>query len=58
MVDKTAKYPKIDWEAKDLPAAFKAFKGHCEIMFGGPLKGNSEEEKCNYLIIWSGEKRT
>lgn len=56
MDDKTVKYPKIDWEAKDLPAAFKAFKGHCEFMFGGPLKGKSEEEKCNYLMIWSGEK--
>ena len=38
MNDKTVKYQKIDWEAKDLPAAFKAFKGHCEFMFGGPLK--------------------
>ena len=56
MDDKSVKYPKIDWEAKDLPAAFKAFKGHCEFMFRGPLKGKSEEEKCNYLMIWSGEK--
>ena len=55
MDDKTVKYPKIDWEATDSPAAFQAFKGHCEFMFGGPLKGKSEEEKCNNLMIWSGK---
>lgn len=25
-------------------------------MFNGPLKEKSEEEKCNYLMIWVGEK--
>ena len=25
-------------------------------MFQGPLKENSEEEKCAYLMIWVGEK--
>lgn len=25
-------------------------------MFNGPLKEKSEEVKCNYLMIWVGEK--
>ena len=48
--------PKMDWSAEDLPTAFKAFKSHCEFMFGGPLKKKDEEEKCNYLMLWVGEK--
>ena len=46
----------MDWDAKDLALAFKAFKEHCNFMFGGPLKAKSEEEKCNYLMLWTGEK--
>ena len=48
--------PKMDWTSKDLPTAWKAFRHHCEFTFGGPLKGKSEEEKCNYLMIWVGRK--
>lgn len=44
------------WESQDLPSAFKSFKAHCEFMFGGPLKGKSEEQQCNYLMLWVGEK--
>ncbi|XP_045182664.2 uncharacterized protein K02A2.6-like [Mercenaria mercenaria] len=47
--------PKMNWETKDLPSAFKAFKTHAEFMFGGPLKKKSEAEKCNYLMLWSGD---
>ena len=25
-------------------------------MFGGQLKSKSEEEKCNYVMLWAGEK--
>ena len=25
-------------------------------MFGCPLKSKSEEEKCNYVMLWAGEK--
>ena len=25
-------------------------------MFGGPLNSKSEEEKCNYVMLWAGEK--
>ena len=48
--------PKMDWTSGDLPTTWKAFKQHCEFTFGGPLKRKSEEEKCNYLMIWIGDK--
>ena len=48
--------PKMDWTSKDLPTVWKAFRHHCEFTFGGPLKRKSEEEKCNYLMIWVGHK--
>ena len=48
--------PKMDWTSGDLPTAWKAFKQHCEFTFGGSLKRKSEEEKCNYLMIWIGDK--
>ena len=44
------------WESADLPGVFKSFKAHCEFMFGGPLEGKNEEQQCNYLILWVGEK--
>ena len=25
-------------------------------MFGGPLKAKSEEEKCNYQMLWASAK--
>ena len=46
--------PKMDWSSSDLP--WKAFKQHCEFFFGGPLKQKSEEVKCNYLMLWVGDK--
>ena len=48
--------PRMDWSSGDLPAAWKSFQQHCEFAFGGPLKGKSEEQRCNYLMIWVGEK--
>ena len=48
--------PRMDWEARDLPNAFKKFKEHCDFMFGGPLEKKTEEAKCNYLMLWVGEK--
>jgi hypothetical protein len=47
--------PKMNWSSGDLPAAWKSFQQHCEFAFGGPLKGKSEEQRCNYLMIWVGE---
>ena len=48
--------PKMDWSSGDLPSGWKAFKQHCEFNFGGPLKQKSEEVKCNYLMLWVGDK--
>jgi hypothetical protein len=39
-----------------LPAAWKLFQQHCEFAFGGALEGKSEEQRCNYLMIWVGEE--
>lgn len=55
-MEREATYPKMDWSAGDLPTAFKNFKAHCEFMFGGPLKSKEEEDKCNYLMLWVGDK--
>ena len=51
-----ANTPKMDWLSGDLPGAWCLFKQHCQFMFGGPLKGKSEDQLCNYLMIWVGEK--
>lgn len=45
----------MDWDSKDLPSAFKAFKTHAQFMFGGPLKAKEEPEKCNYLMLLTGD---
>ena len=52
----SANTPKMDWNSRDLPTAWRSFRRHLEFMFGGPLKSKSEEQKCNYLMIWVGEK--
>ncbi|KAK3101540.1 hypothetical protein FSP39_004320 [Pinctada imbricata] len=52
----TGSTPQLNWEAGDLPKAWKSFRTHVEFMFNGPLKSKSEEEKCNYLMIWVGDK--
>lgn len=46
----------MDWTSRDFLTVWKAFRQHCEFMFGGPLNQKSEEEKRNYLMIWIGEK--
>ena len=56
MDEHNSKYPRMDWDAKYLPLEFKSFKEHCNFMFGGPLKSKSEEEKCNHVMLWAGEK--
>ena len=48
--------PKMNWSSGDLPSAWKASKQHREFTFGGPLKQESEEVKCNYLMLWVGDK--
>ena len=51
MDEHNSKYPRMDWDAKDLPLAFKSFKEHCNFMLGGPLKSKSEEENAN-MSCW------
>ena len=48
--------PGMDWSSRDLPNEWKSFRRHVEFMFGGPLSSKTEEQKCNYLMIWVGEK--
>lgn len=55
-MERDVTHPKMDWSSGDLPTAFKNFKSHCEFMFGGPLKSKTEEEWCNYIMLWVGEK--
>jgi len=46
--------PTMDWGATDPIQAMKQFKALCTLMFKGPLKEKSEQEKVAYLQIWSG----
>jgi len=48
--------PTMDWGATDPIQAMKQFKALCTLMFKGPLKEKSEQEKVAYLQIWSGQK--
>uniref|UniRef100_H2ZT64 Retrotransposon gag domain-containing protein n=1 Tax=Latimeria chalumnae TaxID=7897 RepID=H2ZT64_LATCH len=48
--------PRMDWESNNLPDAWKKFKQLVELMFSGPLRSKSEEEKCSYLLLWIGEQ--
>ncbi|XP_048583273.1 uncharacterized protein LOC125562956 [Nematostella vectensis] len=36
-------------------SCIKKFKAKCELIFDGPLKSKSEEEKVKYLLLWSGD---
>ena len=46
----------MDLESKDLNTSFRRFKEHAEFIFKGPLSGKSEEVRCNYLMLWVGDK--
>lgn len=48
--------PRFDWEDTNLPEQWERFKRHIELIFKGPLKEKSEEEKVAYLLLWIGEK--
>lgn len=48
--------PKMDWKhGPDLFTRFKRFRQKCELLFEGPLKSRDEEQKCKYLLLWSGD---
>ena len=46
----------LRWVGDNLRENWRRFKQHAELMFSDPLKSHSEAEKCNYLLIWSGQK--
>ena len=48
--------PVMNWEATNLPEAWKNFHQHVDLIFRGPLKAKTEEEKVSYLLLWVGEK--
>ena len=48
--------PTLDWESANLPESWRRFKQHVKLMFTGPLKAVSEEDKCSYLLLWVGDK--
>lgn len=48
--------PKMDWDSSNLPDAWWRFKQHAELMFTGPLKTKTEEEKCSFLLLWIRDK--
>ena len=49
--------PKMDWSSGvDLPSAWKAFKQHCEFTLAVLSSKKDEEVKCNYLMLWVGDK--
>ena len=51
-----AQIPTLDWDSTNLPEAWGRFRQHVELMFEGPLAGKTEEIKCKYLLLWSGER--
>lgn len=49
---------KTALESQGLHSASNPFRALYELMFCGPLKGNSMKQPCNsmYLMLWIGEK--
>ena len=48
--------PVMQWDGDNPKEHWRRFKQHVELMFTGPLKSRSEQEKCSYLLIWVGQK--
>lgn len=46
----------MDWESSHRPDAWRRFQQHVRLVFTGPLKAKSEEEKCSFLLLWIGDK--
>lgn len=44
------------WDSSNLPEQWEKFMRHTELMFSGPLKDKTEEEKVSYLLLWVGDK--
>ncbi|XP_045104351.1 uncharacterized protein LOC123499883 [Portunus trituberculatus] len=46
--------PALDWDAADLPTAFRRFRNYVNHVFGGPLADQTKEAKASYLMLWLG----
>ena len=46
----------MQWDGDNPKENWRRFKQHVELMFTGPLKSRTEQEKCSYLLIWVGQK--
>ena len=44
------------WDDTNLPGQWQKFMRHTALMFSGPLKSKTEEEKVSYLSLWVGDK--
>ena len=49
-------HPKINWDSTNLPDEWEKFQTYVELIFSGPLKEKSEQEKVSYLLLWVGEQ--
>ncbi len=45
----------MQWEGDNLNENWRCFKQDVEVMFTGPLKSRTEQEKCSYLLNWVGQ---
>ena len=46
--------PSLNWEAPDLPNAFRSFRQYCNLIFEGPYSAKSERETVTFLLLWIG----
>ena len=48
--------PNMNWDSSNLPEAWDKFRRHTDLVFSGPLKSKTEEEKVSYFLLWVGDK--
>ena len=48
--------PVMNWSSSNLPEQWESFLMHVKLIFTGPLKAKSEEEKVSYLLLWIGDQ--
>lgn len=46
----------MDWDASNLPEAWRWFKLHVDLIFSGPFRKKGEDYKCSCLLLWKGDK--
>jgi len=48
--------PVMNWDSTNLTTTWEIFERHIQLIFEGPFKDKTEEEKVAFLLIWVGEK--